>query len=125
MKSVLHAMVYSKGKLSCVLKRWVIMQLVQSVREYGKRRMCTTLVKYADKTLCYLANRKTFSGPRKGRNPDSYASVLEYLNNFQNKGLPVTRKALISKAKACARNSNTPFKATYGWCEQFMNTATE
>jgi hypothetical protein len=24
------------------------------------------------------------------------------------------------KAKECARNSNIPFKANFGWCEKFM-----
>jgi hypothetical protein len=26
----------------------------------------------------------------------------------------------MSKAKECARNSNTPFKANHGWCEKFV-----
>jgi hypothetical protein len=26
----------------------------------------------------------------------------------------------MSKAKECAINSNIPFKASYGWCEEFM-----
>jgi hypothetical protein len=43
------------------------------------------------------------------------ASVL-----LQNKGFPVTREALMSKAKECTRNSNIPFKAIRGWCEKFM-----
>jgi hypothetical protein len=26
----------------------------------------------------------------------------------------------MSKAKECARNSNTPYTATHGWCEKFV-----
>jgi hypothetical protein len=47
------------------------------------------------------------------------ASVLEYFKYLQNKGLPVTREALMSKAKECARNS-IPFKASHELCEKFM-----
>jgi hypothetical protein len=54
---------------------------------------------------------KPFSGPRKGRNPKTDVSVLEYFKDLQKKGLPVTREALTSKAKECARNSNICFKA--------------
>jgi hypothetical protein len=32
----------------------------------------------------------------------------------------VTREALMSKAKECARNSTVPFKASCGWCEKFI-----
>jgi hypothetical protein len=38
----------------------------------------------------------SFSGPRKGRNPEIDASLLEYLKDLRNKGLPVFREALIS-----------------------------
>jgi hypothetical protein len=72
------------------------------------------------KLFSCLKKRKSFSGQRKGKNPQNDASVLEYFNNLRNKGLPVTREALMSKAKECARNSNVPFKASHGWCEKFM-----
>jgi hypothetical protein len=49
--------------------------------------------------------------------------VLEYFKVLQNKGLPVTREALMSKAKECARNSNIYIKANCGWCEKFMKKA--
>jgi hypothetical protein len=48
--------------------------------------------------LC-LTNRKSFSGPKKGRYPATYACVSEYFKDLQNKGLPVTREALMSKQK--------------------------
>jgi hypothetical protein len=40
------------------------------------------------KTKLYscLTNKKSFSGPRKWRSPDTDASVLEYLKHLQNKG---------------------------------------
>jgi hypothetical protein len=60
------------------------------------------------------------SGPRKGRNSETDASVLEYLKDLRNKALPVTGEALMSKAKEYSRNSNMPFKACHGWCEKFM-----
>jgi hypothetical protein len=53
----------------------------------------------------------------KGRNPETDASVLEYFKDLWNKGLPVTRKDLMSKAKKYARNSNISFKASCVWCE--------
>jgi hypothetical protein len=34
--------------------------------------------------------------------------------------ITVTKEALMSKAKECARNSITPLKAGCGWCEKFM-----
>jgi hypothetical protein len=40
------------------------------------------------------------------------SSVLEYFKDLQNKGLLVTREALISKAKECARNSNILWEPT-------------
>jgi hypothetical protein len=46
------------------------------------------------KLFSCLTSRKSFSGPRNGRNPEIYASILEYF------------KALMSKAKEYARNSN-------------------
>jgi hypothetical protein len=63
-----------------------------------------------------LTNRRSFSGPRKGRNPESDASVLEYF-----KRLLVTREALMSNAEECVRNNNLPFKAGRGCCEKFMD----
>jgi hypothetical protein len=61
-----------------------------------------------------------FSGPRKGRNPEIYASVSEYFKDLQNEGLHVAREALMSKAKECARKCNLPLKASHGWCEKCM-----
>jgi hypothetical protein len=49
------------------------------------------------------------------------ASVLEYFKDLQNKGLPVTREALISKAKECATNGNISFKVSRRWCGKFMD----
>jgi hypothetical protein len=67
-----------------------------------------------------LTNRYSFSGQRKGRNPEIDASVLEYFKDLRNKGLPVTMETLMLKAKECPRNSNIPFKNSHGWCEKFM-----
>jgi hypothetical protein len=64
------------------------------------------------KLFSCLINRKSFPGPKKGRNPENDASALRLL--------PVTREALMPKAKECARNSNIPFKASRGWCAKFM-----
>jgi hypothetical protein len=38
-------------------------------------------MKYKNKTL-FMSDRKFFSGPRKGRNPEIDASVLEYLKDL-------------------------------------------
>jgi hypothetical protein len=57
-----------------------------------------------------MANRKSSSEPRRGRNPEINASVLQYFKDSRNEVLPVTREALISKAKGYARNSNITFK---------------
>jgi hypothetical protein len=67
-----------------------------------------------------LTNRNSFSGAINGRNPETDASVLEYFIDNQIKGLSVTREALMSKAKQCARNSIVPFEASLGWCVKFM-----
>jgi hypothetical protein len=67
-----------------------------------------------------LTNRKSPSGPRKARNPEADACVLEYFKDLRNKGFPVIREALMSKAKERARNSNIPFKANRGRCEKYM-----
>jgi hypothetical protein len=56
-----------------------------------------------------------FSGPMKGRNPEIDASVLEYFKDYE-----ITREALMSKAKECARNSNIPVKASCGWYGRIM-----
>jgi hypothetical protein len=48
------------------------------------------------------------------------ASVLEYFRDLRNKGLPASREASTSEAKECAQHSNIPFKASRGWCENFM-----
>jgi hypothetical protein len=61
--------------------------------------MCTSLAKYKNKTLSCLINIKYFPGPRKGRKPEIYASVLEYFEDLRNNGLPVTRETLMSKQK--------------------------
>jgi hypothetical protein len=82
--------------------------------------MCTSLAKYKTKLFSCLTNIKSFSAPRKGRNPEIDASVLEYLRDLRNEGLPVTRKALMSKTKEYARNCNISFKACRGWCEKLM-----
>jgi hypothetical protein len=78
--------------------------------------------KYKKKTLSCPTNRKSFSGPRKGRNPEIDASILECFKDLRNKGLPISREALMSKAKECTRNSNVPFKASRGWYENFMKS---
>lgn len=64
--------------------------------------------------------RKSFSGPRKGRFPDIDASVLTFFTELRNKGLPVSRKAMMLKAKQIANNNEISFKASRGWCEKFM-----
>jgi hypothetical protein len=51
------------------------------------------------KLFSCLTNRKSFSGPRKGRNPKIGDCILEYFRDLQNKGLPVTRETLMSTAK--------------------------
>jgi hypothetical protein len=43
-----------------------------------------------------------------------------YFKDLRNKGLPVTREALMSKSKESDRKSNIPFKASRGWCEKFL-----
>jgi hypothetical protein len=50
------------------------------------------------KLFSRLKNRKS-SVPRKGRNPETVVSVLEYLKYLRNKELPITKEALMSKAK--------------------------
>jgi hypothetical protein len=54
---------------------------------------------------------------KEGEKSEIGAPVLEYLKDLWNKGLPVTKEALMSEAKECARNSNIPFRASCGWCE--------
>jgi hypothetical protein len=71
-----------------------------------------------------MSDRWSFSGPRKGRNPE-IDEYLEYFGDLWNKGLPVISEALMSKAKEYARNSNIPFKASHGWCEKFMKREIE
>jgi hypothetical protein len=50
-----------------------------------------------------LTKRKLFSRPRKGRNPETDASVLQYFKDLQNKGSSVIMEALMSNVKGCAR----------------------
>jgi hypothetical protein len=61
-----------------------------------------------------LTNRNSSSGPKKGRNPEIEACVLEYFRDLQYERLPVARKAMISKAKECSRNNTVFFKASCG-----------
>jgi hypothetical protein len=49
--------------------------------------MCTSFAKYKNKTI-FMSDKQSLSGPKKGRNPETDASVLEYFKNLQNKGLP-------------------------------------
>jgi hypothetical protein len=72
------------------------------------------------KLFSCLTVKKSFSGLRKGRNPEIDAYVVEYFKDLWNKRLPVTRKTVMSKAKECARNGNIPFKTNHLWCEKFM-----
>jgi hypothetical protein len=49
-------------------------------------RKCTVrhvyvIVKYKNKTV-FMSDRKSFSGPKKSRNPEIDASVLEYLRDL-------------------------------------------
>jgi hypothetical protein len=57
-----------------------------------------TMTKHKNKTV-FMSHKQSFSGPRKGRNPDTDVSVLEYLKELRNKGLPVTKEALMTKTK--------------------------
>jgi hypothetical protein len=77
-------------------------------------------VKYKNKTVFISEIYNVFCGPRNGRYPEIDVSVLECLKDLRNKGLHVTREALMSKTLEYARNSNIPFKASCGWCEKFM-----
>jgi hypothetical protein len=84
-------------------------------RKYTVSEACVRhLQSIKTKLFSCLTNRRSFSGPKKGRNPETDASVLEYFKDLQNKELPVTNV----KAEERARNS-IPFKASCGWCEKF------
>jgi hypothetical protein len=47
------------------------------------------------KLFSCLTNRKPFSGTRKGRNPETDASVLQCFKDLRNEGLSVTRETLM------------------------------
>lgn len=64
--------------------------------------------------------KKSFSGPRKGRFPEIDSSVLSFFTEHRSKGFPVSRKALMLKAKEVANNNGICFKGSRGWCEKFM-----
>jgi hypothetical protein len=53
------------------------------------------------KLFQHLPNKNYFSRPRKGRNPEIDASVSEYFKDIRNKGLPITREALMSTKEMC------------------------
>jgi hypothetical protein len=77
--------------------------------------MYTSLAKYKNKTVLKYDKLKSFSGPR-----IDWCLCFRVFQRLRNKGLSVTRDALMPKAKECARNSTVPFKASRGWCEKFM-----
>lgn len=64
--------------------------------------------------------KKSFSGPKHGRYPEIDAAVLTYFKELRTKGLPVTREALMLKAREIATHKGLQFKASRGWCEKFM-----
>jgi hypothetical protein len=70
------------------------------------------------KLFSSLKNRKSYSGPRKGRNPKIDASVLEYFKYLWNKGFPVIREC--QKQKNVLQTITSLFKVSCGWCEKFM-----
>ncbi len=68
-------------------------------------------------------SRKSFSGPRTGRHPVIDAAVLSFLTELRTRGLPVTQKAIMSKAQQIANENGVIFKGSRGWCDKFMKRA--
>jgi hypothetical protein len=81
-----------------VFKRKVI--LCAADRKYTVSEARVPLWRSTAKLFSCLTNIKSFSGPRVDR-----CLCFRVYQRLRNKGLPVTREALMSKAKEWGRNS--------------------
>ena len=74
----------------------------------GLIRMCRT-------------NRKSFTGPKKGRHPELEEFVASYVRELRSAGKPVSMRTIQLKAREESTNRNIEsFKASEGWCRRFM-----
>lgn len=73
-----------------------------------------------NKLFACKKTKKSFSGPKKGRHPKIDEAVLRYFKELRHKGLPVTRDALMLKAREVAQNEDIDFLPGRGWCDKFM-----
>jgi hypothetical protein len=90
-----------------VCSMWGVCTALAESIQYVRR--VYSIGKVYKKLFSCQTDRKTCSGPRKGRNPMISASVSECYKDLWSEALPVSREGLVSKAEY-GRSGNIPFE---------------